>query len=71
MEFHKARARKFRKGALAHPNQDWDILDAAEEIKHELLDIYNYSDQKHFFLHNSKLALKIQRFAKQVYKELE
>lgn len=66
-DFHIARADKFKKGALAHPDQTWDSIDPISELQDELLDLYNYADHRKFPPH---LKETVQNFALDMWDEL-
>lgn len=66
--FHDACADKFAKGAEQH-KQPWDAkhIDAIDEIRGELCDLYNYST----LLKDKEMAWDIQLWTEALYNKLK
>ena len=68
MTFDDARYKKFKAGAKEHADQDWETLDVVEEVKGELLDIYNYCE--HDSISHELWAILLRHIAKWLWHRL-
>lgn len=66
-DFHNARADKFKKGALAHPDQTWESIDPISETLDELLDLYNYAEHNNF---PPQFKERVQQFSLDLWADL-
>lgn len=70
--FDKAAQAKFDKGALDHPNQEWETLDERAEVMDELLDMFWYSGKlkERRDVIQAQIGTALERMAKGYWEQL-